>query len=127
MAHFGTDLKADGHGEAWVDITPERKFKQYGWRCTTKEDAYCNKTLIGNWNEERYDLCKLEERKPMPSQFAHYYETSYHAEYLRNSDSAGKQDFKREPHFYPGHQPELTPPQCRPPQKSCYMMDYGRS
>lgn len=68
MSHFSNNLKADGHGEVWVDMRPETKFKQYGWRCTTKEDSYSNRTLIGNWNQERYDLCKLEERKPLPSQ-----------------------------------------------------------
>ncbi|XP_069804431.1 cilia- and flagella-associated protein 68 [Dendropsophus ebraccatus] len=125
MSHFGSDLKADGHGEVWVDLRPETKFKQYGWRCTTKEDAYRNKTLIGNWNQERYDLRKLEERKPLPSQYAHYFETSYNAEYLRNSGSEGRQVLKRQPHVFPGHQPELIPPQHRPQQRSCYMIDYG--
>ncbi|XP_040282346.1 UPF0686 protein C11orf1 homolog [Bufo bufo] len=127
MSHFGSDLKADGHGEVWLDIRPDTKFKQYGWRCTTKEDSYCNKTLIGNWNQEHYDLCKLAERKPTVSQYAHYYETSYGAEYLRNKGSAGRQVFKREPHVFPGHQPELNPPQSQSQRKSCYMMDYGSS
>lgn len=68
MAYFSSDLKADGHGEVWVDFGPNAKLKQYGWRCTTKEDSYSNKTLLGNWNQERYDLRKLEERKPLPSQ-----------------------------------------------------------
>ncbi|XP_072011851.1 cilia- and flagella-associated protein 68 isoform X2 [Engystomops pustulosus] len=127
MSHFSSDLKADGHGEVWADMRPETKFKQYGWRCKTKEDSYCNKTLIGNWNQERYDLRKLEERRSMPSQYSHYYETSYNAEYLRNGSSTGRQVFKREPHAFPGHQPELIPPQYKPPEKSCYMIDYGSS
>ncbi|XP_077105925.1 cilia- and flagella-associated protein 68 isoform X3 [Ranitomeya variabilis] len=127
MSHFVSNLKANGHGEVWVDIRPETKFRQYGWRCTTQEDAYCHKTLIGNWNQERYDLCKLEQRRPLPSQYAHYYETSYNVDCLRNGGPAERQVFRREPHVFPGHQHELNPPQYRPPQKSCYMIDYGSS
>ncbi|XP_040181345.1 UPF0686 protein C11orf1 homolog [Rana temporaria] len=127
MAYFSSDLKADGHGEVWVDIGPDAKLKQYGWRCTTKEDSYSNKTLLGNWNQERYDLRKLEERKPLPSQYAHYYETSHSAEYARKGGSAGKHVYKKEPHVFPGHQPELGPPEYRTLQKSCYMSDYGSS
>ncbi|KAM4015994.1 cilia- and flagella-associated protein 68 [Anomaloglossus baeobatrachus] len=127
MSHFTSDLKADGHGEAWVDFRPETKFKQYGWRCKTNEDGYSNKTLIGNWNQERYDLCKLEQRRPLPSQYAHYYETSYDANYVRSHGHEERQVFRREPHVFPGHQPELNPPRHRPQQKSCYMIDYGSS
>ncbi|XP_075046207.1 cilia- and flagella-associated protein 68 [Mixophyes fleayi] len=115
MSIFGSDLKADGHGEVWIDFKSDDKFKQYGWRCTTKEDSYSNKTLIGNWNQERYDLCKIEERKPLPSQYAHYYKTTYSDGYSRKNDSM-RQVFKREPHIFPGHQPELNPLQCRPLQ-----------
>ncbi|KAM5132270.1 cilia- and flagella-associated protein 68 isoform 2-T2 [Mantella aurantiaca] len=70
MAYYSSDVKADGHGEVWMDFSPDAKLRQYGWRCTTKEDSYSNKTLLGNWNQERYDLSKLEERKPLPSQFS---------------------------------------------------------
>ncbi|KAM9299400.1 cilia- and flagella-associated protein 68 [Gastrophryne carolinensis] len=125
MAYYSSDLKATGHGEVWLDYGPGAKFKQYGWRCTTKEDSYSNKTLLGNWNQERYDLQKLEERKPLPSQYAHYYESSYSADYLRKNDSSARQVFKREPHVFPGHQPELSPSQYRTLQKSCYTMDYS--
>ncbi|XP_018419523.1 PREDICTED: UPF0686 protein C11orf1 homolog [Nanorana parkeri] len=121
MADYNSDLKADGHGEVWVDSEPGAKLKQYGWRCTTKEDSYSNKTLLGNWNQEHYDLRKLEERKPLPSQYAHYYKTSYSADYTRNGGSAVRQV----PHVFPAHQPELETPKYRTLQKSCYTIDYG--
>ena len=60
-------LAATGHGEVW-DHTDEKKFKQFGWRCTTNETGYVNDTLIGNWTEERSDIRKLAESKPIPSQ-----------------------------------------------------------
>ncbi|XP_053307696.1 UPF0686 protein C11orf1 homolog [Spea bombifrons] len=121
---YGSLLHADGHGEVWMDHGPFSKFKQYGWRCTTKEDSYSNKTLMGNWNEERYDLRKLKERKPMPSQFAHYYQTSHSIDYPKGDLSSGRQVFKQEPHAFPGHQPELDISPDKRLQSSCYMTDY---
>uniref|UniRef100_A0A8C5MV40 Uncharacterized protein n=1 Tax=Leptobrachium leishanense TaxID=445787 RepID=A0A8C5MV40_9ANUR len=122
----GSLLHADGHGEVWVDSGPGSKFKQYGWRCTTKEDSYSNRTLIGNWNQDRYDLSILKERKPMPSQYAHYYETSYTVEYTKNNTSTEKQVFKKEPHVFPGHQPELDSTPGKNLMRSCYTSDYIR-
>ncbi|XP_053546391.1 UPF0686 protein C11orf1 homolog [Bombina bombina] len=117
-----SQLRADGHGEVWDDT--DVKFSQYGWRCTTNEDSYSNKTLMGNWNEEWFDVSKLKERKPLPSQFAHYYQTSYSTEYCKNGKFPMRRDFQKEPHSFPGHQPELDPAHCKPVQRSCYMMDY---
>ncbi|KAM4702981.1 cilia- and flagella-associated protein 68 [Rhinophrynus dorsalis] len=119
----GSVLQADGHGEVWSDSGLESKFKQYGWRCTTNEDSYSNKTLMGNWNQERFDLRKLEERKPLPSQYDHYYQTTYSCEYPKMNTVT--RVLKKEPHVFPGHQPELIPPEYRTPRKSCYTIDYG--
>ncbi|KAM8927675.1 cilia- and flagella-associated protein 68 [Pelodytes ibericus] len=120
---FGSILHADGHGEVWTDLGPLTKFKQYGWRCTTKEDSYSNKSLMGNWNQERYDLCKLAERKPIPSQYDHYYQTSYSAAHPKKD--AGRQVFKEEPHIFPGHQPELDTSPGKNLKRTCYMIDYS--
>ena len=60
-------LTASGHGETW-DHTDANKFKQFGWRCTTNETEYSHDTLIGNWNEERYDVKTMAKNKPLPSQ-----------------------------------------------------------
>ncbi|XP_048199789.1 UPF0686 protein C11orf1 homolog isoform X2 [Perognathus longimembris pacificus] len=66
--HYGSLIYADGHGEIWTDWNNMSKFSQYGWRCTTNEDSYSNRTLIGNWNQERYDLKNIVQPKPLPSQ-----------------------------------------------------------
>ncbi|MGH0181134.1 UNVERIFIED_CONTAM: hypothetical protein FKN15_006302 [Acipenser sinensis] len=79
-------MRATGHAEVWHDSDDSVKFQQYGWRCTKKEDAYSTRTLIGNWSEERRDLRSLAQRKPLPSQYSHYFGTTYSASY----DTGGK-------------------------------------
>ncbi|XP_041910652.1 UPF0686 protein C11orf1 homolog [Arvicola amphibius] len=69
--HYGSLIYADGHGEVWTDWNSMSKFFQYGWRCSTNENSYSNRTLIGNWNQERYDLKNIVKPKPLPSQGAH--------------------------------------------------------
>lgn len=62
-------LRASGHGEVWRDFTEEAKFRQYGWRCSTNEDAYSAATLMGNWSEKRFDTGEARtSRRPLPSQ-----------------------------------------------------------
>ena len=58
-------MRATGHAEVWED---DKKFQQFGWRTTTSESAYSTDTLIGNWNEERFDVKKIAKAKPLPSQ-----------------------------------------------------------
>ena len=58
-------MRATGHAEVWED---DKKFQQFGWRTTTSESAYSTDTLIGNWNEERFDVQKIAKAKPLPSQ-----------------------------------------------------------
>ncbi|MBN3292964.1 CK001 protein, partial [Polypterus senegalus] len=57
------------------------KFKQYGWRSGTSEDAYTNQTLIGNWNEERFSVSSATRSRPLPTQFAHYFTTTHTSDY----------------------------------------------
>lgn len=62
-------LRASGHGEVWRDFTEEAKFHQYGWRCSTNEEAYSPATLMGNWSEKRFDTGGARAlRRPLPSQ-----------------------------------------------------------
>ncbi|ERE77085.1 putative UPF0686 protein C11orf1 like protein [Cricetulus griseus] len=68
IPHYGSLIYADGHGEVWTDWNNMSKFFQYGWRCTTNENSYSHSTLIGNWNQERYDLKNIVKPKPLPSQ-----------------------------------------------------------
>ena len=64
---FVSELRATGHGEVW-DHTDEKKFQQFGWRCTNTESSYNTSTLIGNWNEQRFDINRISKPKPLPSQ-----------------------------------------------------------
>ena len=64
---FCGHITATGQGEVW-DHTDAKKFSQFGWRCTTNETNYSQNTLIGNWNEEKYDTKDMATRKPIPSQ-----------------------------------------------------------
>lgn len=52
---FRAMVRASGLGEVWTHSTESSKFNQFGWRCTNKENSFSNDTLIGNWNEERFD------------------------------------------------------------------------
>ncbi|XP_015769560.1 PREDICTED: UPF0686 protein C11orf1 homolog [Acropora digitifera] len=77
---FVSELRATGHGELW-DHTDEKKFQQFGWRCTNTESSYNTSTLIGNWNEQRFDINRISKPKPIPSQYNHYFETTYGSGY----------------------------------------------
>uniref|UniRef100_A0A8D0GU38 Cilia and flagella associated protein 68 n=1 Tax=Sphenodon punctatus TaxID=8508 RepID=A0A8D0GU38_SPHPU len=99
------------------------KFFQYGWRCITNEDSYSNKTLLGNWNQERYDIRKVLQPKPLPSQFAHPFESTHASDYTKEMPHSTRR-VRREPHWFPGHQPELELPPFKPTAQSCYMIDY---
>ncbi|XP_042327210.1 UPF0686 protein C11orf1 homolog isoform X2 [Sceloporus undulatus] len=119
----GCLLHANGHGEVWTDWNSSSKFFQYGWRCTTNEDMYANKTLLGNWNEDRYDIRRVLQPKPLPSQYAHCFESTYSKDYSKEMPHSTRR-VTREPHWFPGHQPELEPPPIKPTARSCYMIDY---
>ncbi|KAL8173569.1 UNVERIFIED_CONTAM: hypothetical protein K2H54_009129 [Gekko kuhli] len=121
--HHGCLLRANGHGEVWTDWNSTSKFSQYGWRCTTNEDSYSNKTLLGNWNQERYDIQRVLQPKPLPSQFGHYFESTYSTDYSKEMPHSTRR-VTREPHWFPGHQPELEPPPVKRTARSCYMIDY---
>ncbi|MBN3310336.1 CK001 protein, partial [Amia calva] len=126
MAHapFST-LRASGHGEVWCDYEEDAKLRQYGWRCTTSEDAYSRATLLGNWAEERHDLGALAQRRPLPSQFAHYFDTTYASTFNTSWQSPTcPPGLKREAHVFPGHQPELDPPHTKLVPGSCYRVDF---
>ncbi|NXC40152.1 CK001 protein, partial [Penelope pileata] len=121
---FTGSLKpATGHGELWEDEDSPAKFSQYGWRCTTNENQYSLKTLMGNWNEERFDIQSIARPRPLPSQYAHCFETTYAANYAKEKRQRARR-FEPEPHWFPGHQPELDPPLFKCTAQSCYSTDY---
>ncbi|XP_053341979.1 UPF0686 protein C11orf1 homolog [Clarias gariepinus] len=119
--------RASGHGEVWTDFTEDAKFAQYGWRCTRNEDAYSVATLVGNWSEKRFDIGRAKAlRRPLPSQFSHYYDTTYSSTYNKEDKTPVYSAFKKEPRSFPGHQPELDPPHTKCAPNSCYRLDFGR-
>lgn len=65
---FQSMVRASGLAEVWTHSTDAVKFNQFGWRCTNKEASYGNTTLVGNWNEERFDNKIAKVAKPLPSQ-----------------------------------------------------------
>ena len=65
---FMSMVRSSGHGKSWTHHTDAEKFKEFGWKATTQESNYENDTLIGNWNEERFDIDKLRHESPLPSQ-----------------------------------------------------------
>lgn len=112
---FRSDVRASGLAEVWTHTRDDLKFKQFGWRSTTKESSYSTSTLIGNWNEHRHDNAyNVEKLKPLPSQYAHYFETTSGVDYKKKrviDDALRKFDLMKkagkEPCAFPGHQPEL--------------------
>ncbi|XP_009327839.1 PREDICTED: UPF0686 protein C11orf1 homolog [Pygoscelis adeliae] len=116
-------MHATGHGELWMDWDSTSKFSQYGWRCTTNENDYSTKTLMGNRNEERYDIQRIVQPKPLPSQYTHCFETTCSSDYNRGRHQRIKR-FEREPHWFPGHHPELERASFNPAAQSCYTIDY---
>lgn len=114
---FRSMVRASGLGEVWTHVTDGMKFNQFGWRCTTKENSYGNDTLIGNWDEKRYDVGLQKEAKRLPSQYEHYFETTNGVCYNTKPPYSVPDSLKhlkaRHPHAHPGHQPELDLPKIQ--------------
>jgi len=110
---FCSMVRASGLGEIWTHNHDDLKFGQFGWRCTNKENSYGTECLIGNWNEERFDIEKQKQAKRLPSQYEHYFETTYGSSYDRTRQGVPETiNNLKERHSYafPGHQPELDSP-----------------
>ncbi|XP_044164882.1 UPF0686 protein C11orf1 homolog [Acropora millepora] len=79
--------------------------------------SYNTSTLIGNWNEQRFDINRTSKLKPIPSQYSHYFETTYGSGYNTVDTSKVPEALKhleaREPIAFPAHQPELDPPRLK--------------
>ncbi len=60
-------LQASGHAKAW-DSKVEQKFQQLKWGTTTNEGCYSTNILIGNWNEDKFDIKEMAKSKQLPSQ-----------------------------------------------------------
>ena len=113
-----TDITACAHGEVY-DVPDKTKFAQFGWRCLTNESAYKSGTLIGNWNEERYDVSHSSKIQPLPSPYNHYFQTTHKSDYTSNAKTEQLPEQVRligvtnEPRTFPGHQPEFDHPKYK--------------
>lgn len=85
-----------------------------GWRTgQTNENCYRNECLIGNWNEERYDISRQKMIKRLPSDYEHYFDTTYHLAFDKKPYEVPaelKNLKRRHPRGFPAHQPELDSP-----------------
>ena len=45
--------------------------------CLKPDGAYSPNTLIGNWNEKRFDVSLLAQAKPLPSQVQTWHKSVY--------------------------------------------------
>nr|XP_029499996.1 UPF0686 protein C11orf1 homolog [Oncorhynchus nerka] len=102
-------LRASGQSEVWSDARPEDKFRQYGWRCGTSEDGYGTRTLIGNWVEQQKDITQYRKARPLPSQFSHYFDSTYSSSF--NREEKRPIYSLKESKSFPGQQLELDLPQ----------------
>ncbi|XP_064838560.1 UPF0686 protein C11orf1 homolog isoform X2 [Oncorhynchus masou masou] len=103
-------LRASGQSEVWSDARPEDKFHQYGWRCGTSEDGYGTRTLIGNWVEKQKDITQYRKARPLPSQFSHYFDSTYSSSFNRE-EKRPIYSLRKESKSFPGQQLELDLPQ----------------
>lgn len=87
-----------------------------GWQGRTNVSTFSSDTLIGNWNEERFDVSRLTQPRPLPSQYDHYFETTYRHAYSKSPPSVPevlRYSRGEEPKAFPAHQPQLDPPQLK--------------
>lgn len=113
---FRSMITATGLAEVWTHSHDTDKLNQFGWRCTNKESSYGNSTLVGNWNEERFDVKRMKIPKRLPSQFEHYFDTTYKSE-IHGKSPGVPEPLKRlkapASHAFPGHQPDLDSPKLK--------------
>ncbi|CAG5113892.1 Oidioi.mRNA.OKI2018_I69.chr2.g7982.t1.cds [Oikopleura dioica] len=114
---FRSEVRASGFSEVWTHSNDLNKFQQYGWRCTNKEDSYSNNTLVGNWNEIRWDSTECNKRKPIPNkEILEQWNSSYRIGYNKNDQKERNQqrlsqleESKTTTRSFPRHQPEFDP------------------
>ena len=53
--------------KVWVHEHEDLKLRQFGWRCTNSENNFSDVTLVGNYNEERFDINHAKKERVLPS------------------------------------------------------------
>ncbi len=72
-------LKASGRTTTWSKSSRQR-LNEIRW---AELQTYNTSTLIANWNEDKYDVRNVSKRSPLPSQYDHYYVTTYRRSYAK--------------------------------------------
>lgn len=72
-ATFSGFVKVSGRTKTW-DNKKNCRSDKLRW---AEDKTYSDGTLIYNWNEDKFDLKKISQSTPLPSQFDHYYHTTY--------------------------------------------------
>ena len=88
----------------------EEAINQNEWISNTTQTSYSANTLIGNWYEDVFDIKNLAKSKCIPSQYNHYFETTYRKDISKERPPVPKVLVQyREPETgaYPAHQPIL--------------------
>ena len=88
----------------------EEAINQNEWISNTTQTSYSTDTLIGNWYEDLFDIKNLAKPKCVPSQYNHYFETTYTNDISKQRPPVPKVLAQyREPEVpaYPAHQPIL--------------------
>ena len=88
----------------------EEAINQNEWISNTTQTSYSTTTLIGNWYEDVFDIKDLAKPKCVPSQYNHYFETTYRNDISKKRPPVPKvlsQYREPEAAAYPAHQPIL--------------------
>ena len=72
-------LKASGRTTTWSKSSRQR-LNEIRW---AELQTYTAGTLIANWNEDKYDIRSMSKCSPLPSQYDHYYITTYRNSYAK--------------------------------------------
>ncbi|KAI6647320.1 hypothetical protein LOD99_12317 [Oopsacas minuta] len=105
----------------------EEAINQNKWMSNTKQTSYSTNTLIGNWYEDVFDIKNLAKSKCVPSQYNHYFETTYRKDISKERPPVPKvlaQYRQPEAAAYPAHQPILDTSRAKAEYNS-YISSYS--
>lgn len=74
---FSGFVKAEGQATSMPKRMPQPKSGTH-W---ANRKTYSEGTLIYNWNEDKFDVRSMSKLVPQPSQFDHYYQSTYRDSY----------------------------------------------
>ncbi|CAF1215641.1 unnamed protein product [Adineta ricciae] len=86
-----------------------------------------HQTLIYNWQEERADIKNERVQKPLPSQYDHYFNTTYESSFGTTHGDPPRPEVRHlelpRTSAFPGHQPEFDFPEMKA-SVNTYLSEY---